>query len=339
MAISIFSTRSMIQMLDMMPAANTFLRDTFFRTRTPSEDEFVDIDIRKGKRRVATFVSDAIGSKTVERTGFKVETYKPVLVGNDMITTAADILKRSPNEHIYGAKSPNVRAAEIMARDLVELDNMITRNEEVQCAQALFTGQVQMIGEGVNQTLTFDGFEEVTVDSADEWDQSTSDPEQLLRTMKRKVTQESGHNADIAIFGANALDKFLNNAKMQKKLDLMDMRLASIEPRPLPNGVTYVGRLSSVSLDIYTYDEWYLDSNGTEQPIVPEDKILVGASTAYRSILYGLVVDVEEGSFALPRVPKSWTERKPSARIIQLQSRPLAVPHDIAAHCVATVLT
>lgn len=58
----------------------------------------------------------------------------------------------------------------------------------------------------------------------------------------------------------------------------MDVRaydLAVIKPRELPNGLTYIGTIHKLGLDIYQYNEWYLDNwtnpdAPTQKPLVPD---------------------------------------------------------------------
>lgn len=340
MSINMFDTRTMIELLEQMKPARTFLKETFFRNVRTFDTEYVDIDIVKGKRRMAPFVSPIIGGKTVERQGYSTNTYKPVLVAPDMITTAQDLLKRAAGENIYGAGSPDERAAEQLGRDMAELDNLITRREEWMCAQALFTGQIQMIGEGVNESVNFGlaASHNITLTSGDLWTADTSDPLGDLRTWRRLIIQDSGVSPDIVVMGSDAIDAFLNNAKVLSALDNRRVDLGQIVPSALPNGVTYYGYIREAGVDIYGYDEWYLDDAGVEQPMVPTQKVLMGSTRARTEMLYGAIVDVDEGTFALPRVPKSWTVPKPSARFVQLRSRPLPVPVQIDAFVVADVV-
>ena len=72
------------------------------------------------------------------------------------------------------------------------------------------------------------------------------------------------------------------------------------------------------------YDEWYLDDNGDEQPMMPVDKILLGSTRTRNARLYGAIQDLDAGAdFAVSRYPKSWTEKDPSMRFVMLQSAPL----------------
>ena len=61
MAIDIFEVRSMLRQIEQMKAAQSFLRDMFFPEVNVSTTPKVDIDIVKGKRRVAPYVSDNPG--------------------------------------------------------------------------------------------------------------------------------------------------------------------------------------------------------------------------------------------------------------------------------------
>ena len=61
--------------------------------------------------------------------------------------------------------------------------------------------------------------------------------------------------------------------EVQKLLDVERYDLAVIKPRELPNGVTYIGTIQGEGMDIYSYNEWFLD-NWTNKD-KPENKPLV----------------------------------------------------------------
>ena len=346
MAISMFETRTMLQMLEEAKPANTFLKSLFFSNEVAHDTEHVDIDIWAGKRRLAPFVAPRIGSKTVERTGFKTETYKPPQVAPDMITTAEDLLKRSPGENIYNAKSPNARAAELLTKDMLEMENMITRREEQMCAQALFNGEINVVGEGVNETIQYWSQLDpslrpfVALGSGARWNESGGDIQGNLRTWRRGVVQKSGVAPTQAILGSAAADTLFKNELLLKQLDNRRIDSGEISPEFLPDGVIYHGFLRGANIDLWSYDEWYIDeADGLEKPMVPEKHVLLGSQRARTSMLYGCVVDPVEGSFALPRVPVSWVQRKPvSGRVLAVKSRPLPAIHQIYGFYVAQVL-
>ncbi len=328
----LFTTRMMIQMLEQSLPAQTFFRDTFFSNRVYSVNEKVDIDIRKGTRRVAPYVRRKIGHSVVERQGFTMQTVQPELIAPMMITTAEDILKRSPGENIYGAKDPNVRAIEIFAKDLRDLDDMITRAEELQCAQALYLGKVLM------PIMDDDGkvINVVEVDYSDYWhfdsvnweDITTSNPSADFRRWRRTITQNSGLNANIAVIGANALEWMYLSENWREEQKFIQTNFGNYTPKNSVPGATFVGYSPSLGLEMFSVDEWVLDiTTGKEIPLADPNKILVGSTDAYTSLIYGLIADLSIGSFAAARVPKSFIRDEPSARFLKLSSAPIAVPH------------
>lgn len=350
---NIFDTRTMLQALKVAKPANSFLRDRYFGNVYTFDTELIDIDIVNGKRRVAPFVHPKIGGKTVERDGYTTNSYKAPEVSPDMVTTAEDILKRAPGQPIYGGMDPNTRAAQQLGEDLAELDNMITRREELMCAEALFTGQINIKGEGYDEVLRY-----WPTNPADQpykalagnavWGGTEAKPLADLRDARRAIIQSSGVTPRDAIMGTDALEAFLDSLEKEKvALDYRRVDMGIIDPDHLPNGVTYWGYLKDSALDIYTYDEWYLDDDGeTEKPMVPSDLVLVGSPNVRTTMAYGLVT-LMRGSddnaapefYAERRVPDSWTQRKnPAGRIVQIKSRPLPIINQIDGFMVLKVL-
>lgn len=338
-AYDFFDTRVMIRMLEQMYTPRTFFRDTFFSNRVCVTSEYVDIDIRKAKRRIAPFVARKIGHTIVERMGYTTESIKPELIAPMMVTTAEDVIKRSAGETIYGAKSPNARMGEILGRDMREMNDMITRSEEWMCSQVLYNGKIIMKVEG-------DGTREI--DFSDEWhfektnweDVKNSNPNRDFRNWKREISKWSGLNPDVAIVGVNALEWLYLSENWREEQKFFQTNFANYEPKLMQDGLTFVGYIPSIGLELYTYDEWSIDpTDDQEKPLADPNKILIGSTQAYTSLIYGMIYDVAIGSFALPRVPKSFVRDEPSARFLKLSSAPVAVPHQIDAFLTVTACT
>lgn len=338
MAIDLFETRTMLEAVRQMMPVRTFLKDTFFTNERTFDTEYVDVDIVKGKRRMAPFVSPKIAGKVVERQGYRTNTYKAPMINPKIPTTAEQLQKRLAGEALYSGMSPDERAAEQLGRDLAELDEMITRREEWMCAQALFEGKIEIKGEGVDEVIDFGLTNKEALSGNALWNQSTADPLADLKRWRRAIIKASGINPDIVVMGSDVIDAFLAHQKVQQLLDLRLVDTGQINPQTLPNGTTYIGRIAELGVNIYTYDEWYLDDDGTEKPMVPEKTLMMGSTSARFDLLYGAYIDMELGTFDLPRIPRSWVEKDPSVRWVQLISRPLPVPQYIDSLYVATVL-
>lgn len=347
--VSIYEPRTMGRVVTKMPPVNTFLRSTFFTNEETFPTESVDVDFVKGSRKVAPFVHRMIGGKTVKNTGYQTKTYTPPLLSPDKITSIDDILKRQAGENMYSGHTPAQRAVLKMQKDFVELRDMITRREELMCAQSIFTGTIPVIGEGINEIIDFQFTNKETITTATKkWSNAASDPIADLKRWHRKVQKTGFKNCDVCIMSVDVADTFINHEKVQKLLDTKNYNLAIIQPKQLPNGVTYVGTIHELGLDIYTYNEWYLDDwtdeeNPKEKPMVPEGNLALLSSNANYSMYYGAITLVNEQTKEFTTVegkyvPDTWIARKPPRRFLQLSSAPLSVPHDVDSWFVAQVI-
>ncbi|MBU5438296.1 major capsid protein [Tissierella sp. MSJ-40] len=347
--ISIFDPRTMGKVVYRMPAVHTFFRTTFFKNVQTFSTKSVDVDFKKGNRALAPFVHRKIGGKTIPNSGYQTKTYTPPLVAPNKITTVDDLLNRLPGESIYSGKSPAERAIEKLAQDFIELNEMIIRREEWMAAQAIFTGTIPIVGDGINEVIDFSFTNTETITTAGKkWTADTSDPIADLKKWRKQVQKNGFVNCNVCVMADDVAAAFINNAKVQKLLDTKGYDLAVIKPRELPNGVTYIGTLHAEGLDIYTYNEWFLDDwtnpEAPEQkPLVPEGTVTLLSTNASYSMYYGAVTLLDENTKNFvtvegAKVPDSWIERNPSRRFLQLNSNPLPVPHEVDSWFVAKVL-
>lgn len=348
--IELYETRTMLGMLEDRKPVRTFILDTFFnRPEVTFNTEAVDIDIIKGRRRLAPFVNPKRQGKLVEKRGFISRTFKPAYVKPKMITTTDEIFKRHPGNTIYSPNSgPAILAAAEMGKNFAELDEMITRREEWMAVQGLLTGEIPVKGEGVDVVLGFhmEATHLPVLTGGDLWSApTTATPITDLKTWKRIVAKDSGISPSLAIMGLGAIDAFMKCEEVigttgggKNIFNMLRVNMGQIEPRLLPNGVTYYGTLNEIGLDIYTYEEWYIDDvDEVEYALIPSNKVLLGNPVARCEKLYGAIKDL--GATApVPRFPKTWEENDPSERIVMLQSSPLPAPLEIDAFLTATVL-
>ena len=122
----------------------------------------------------------------------------------------------------------------------------------------------------------FDFTNKETIVSAEKkWNADTSDPLGDLERWREAVQKEGFVNCNICIMAKDVANAFVNNAKVKSVLDVRAYDLAVIKPRELPNGLTYIGTIHKLGLDIYQYNEWYLDNwtnpnAPTQKPLVPD---------------------------------------------------------------------
>lgn len=344
--VSIYEPRTMGRIVTKLPPVRTFFRSTFFRNEETFVTKNVDVDFVKGTRKVAPFVSRLIGGKIVANTGYETKTYTPPLVAPEKVTTVDDLLQRAPGENMYSGRTPAERAVVKMAQDFTELRDQITRREELMCCQSIFTGTIPIIGDGVNEVIDFSFTNKETITTATKkWTNAASDPIEDLKRWHETVQKTGFINCDMCVMGSDVAKAFVNHEKVMKLLDVKNYALAVIQPKQLPNGVTYLGTIHEIGLDIYKYNEWYLDdwtdpTTPEEKPLVPVDTLALLSSTANYSMYYGAITLIDEatGNFRTVEgkyVADTWAKRKPARRFLNLSSAPLCVPHDVDSWFVA----
>ncbi len=346
----IFEPRTMQKLIRRMPPTHTFLKSTFFKKTVTFTTEKVDVDFKKGNRALAPFVHRRIGGKTVPNTGYSTKTYTPPYIAPDTITTVDDLLKRIAGESIYNGFTPAERAVKKMSEDFAKLDEMITRREEWMCAKAIFEGEIPVVGEALNETIDFNFTNRETLTGTKKWNAKDANRLADLKRWRKTVQKNGFVNCNICIMSDDVADVFINSEEVKSLLDIKAYDLAVIKPKELPDGVTYIGTLRGYGLDIYSYNEWFLDDwtdpeKPTEKPLVPEGTVALLSTKADYSMYYGAVTLIKgegsKGTFATyeaPRVADTWCERKPARRFLQLNSCPLPVPHEVDSWFVAKVL-
>lgn len=345
--VNIYTPRYLAEVVRQAPPVHTFFRDTFFTNVKKSTTERVDIDLVKGDRRMAAFVHPRVGGKVLKASGYKTESYKPPLVNPCDITTADRYMTRMPGEDLYSGETPAQRSAQQLMEEYSRLNDATTRREEWMAVQAIVTGQVPVVGEGVNEIIDFGFTNKETLNGTAQWGKSTAKISDNLEDWADKVLTNGFANVDMAIMGKTALRNFLADEKISKMLDNRRVEMGLIHPRDLPNGVKYVGHLNSPNIDIYTYAEVYLDdwtdpAAPKTLPLVPENKVVLIASHPDYMMAYGACTYIEDSTqqwvtAQTDRLLRSFVKHQPDRRMLELQARPLPIPDKVDSWFVATV--
>jgi hypothetical protein len=225
---------------------------------------------------------------------------------------------------------------------MTDCDESITRREEWLCAQCLLKGKIELIGDGGGRFDIIYDTDPRNPNTPVPWSQtSLSNPIQDLAQAQAHVRRRSGLNANIAIMSPNAANYFLQNLNVQAIMNLRNMQIGTVEPSVQSEHVDFICRLTFPSIEIYTYDEFYLDWRilppGTDYQEVdaaymPSGQVLLGPSASPGFMIYGGIVQYEMpiGSqavtYAQPRVPLLFTDLDSQLRKFRFTSRPLPQP-------------
>lgn len=350
MAIDLFTPEIMDGVIRAMPPVHTFFKDTFFNVAKPEYAEKVRVEFVKGSRKIAPFVNLKDKAKVVKKLGYVSDDFETPVVRVKDVTDIEDMLKRLPGELLQNSGiTPLDRGIQLMADQLASFEDMITRREEWMCVSAMMDGVIHVVGEGVNYDIDF-GFTNKST-AAVLWDakDATPTPHTDLQTAALACKKNGYRTPNICIMERSAWNAFLEATKKdeyyKQHKEILDV--ITVRPERRDDAVTFMGRLRDPDLDIYVYDEWYVDDwtdpeNPTEKSLMPKGKILLASTNARYSLYYGLQVftDPQTQNFRQvigTRAADSWIQKDPDARFLTLNSRPLPVPHEVDSWYVMTV--
>lgn len=347
--VNLYQTQTLLKAIQSMPKAHTFLIDTFFPGIETFLTEEVLLDIKKGKRKMAPFVAPRVGGVTISREGYKTEKIKAPRLAPQRAMTLDDVSARLIGEGIVSNMTPQQRQVRLLATDLEELQDSITRREEWLAAQVLFEGKAVLQGYAdqtgdvtIEQVIDFEFTQTETLSGTDLWDDPTSDPYNDLSTWRKQIIKECGTAPTIAILGEKGYQSLMNHEKFMEKFNKINANFGNIEPSVKNEAVTFVGKIPGLGLELYTYDDWYLAEDGEEYPFVPANKVLLGVARK-GGFAYGAISQIESKTqgfvtYEGKRVPKQWADTTNEQVMLRLSSRPVPKPFDVNSWLVATVV-
>ena len=340
--VNIYTPRYLAEVVRLAPPVFTFFRDTFFTNVRTFPTKAIDFDLVKGDRRMAAFVHPRKGGKVLASAGYETLSYKPPLINPYDVTTADQLMNRLPGEEMYSGMTPAQRAAQQQIADYARLNDGVTRREEWMCVQAIMTGQIPIVGDGVNEVIDFGFTNKKKLTGTAVWGGKEAAIADNLRQWKHDVAVNGFANVDMCVMGWKALELFLKDADIRSRLDNRNYGYGVINVQQLPNGLTYYGHLNLPGVDVYGYDEVYLDdATGETKPLIPDNMVLMIPSNANFMRAYGLCNYLDDGgnwhSFEGDRLLRTYVEHRPDRRFIELQSHPLLIPDKVDSWLVAEV--
>ncbi len=345
--VNIYTPRNLAEVVRQAPPVHTYFLDTFFTNIKTFHTERVDFDLVKGDRRMAAFVHPRAGGQVLRETGYETKSYKPPLINPYDLTTADRLMARLPGEDMYSGKKPAERAAAKLMDEYNRLNDATTRREEWMAAQAIITGEIPIVGIGVNELVDFQFTNKIVLTGTARWGQADAKPLDNLGDWTDHVLVNGFANVDRAIFGKQAIRLFLSDPEVQKRMDNRRMNIGEIAPRDLPNGVRYYGHLTDPNMDLYGYGEVFLDDwtdpdHPETKPLVPDNAVILAPSNPGFLRLYGACTYIDDATGAwvtaeTARLLRSYIKHGPDRRFLELMAHPLPVPDKVDSWLGATV--
>lgn len=330
-------TRTLLMALEQTYPPSTLLRDVFFPNPVTFVTEEVDIDYKKGNRKMAPFVSAGGSGVNVARIGHATKSYKPPKMMPKRPITVENLNKRGFGEELYSTRTPAQREAELRAQDMAELIDMNTRRIEWMCAQLMTLGTFTVKGysdDGVTyteDTVTLDWTQKDTLVGGDTWDNAGADAYGDMKFMSQTVSQNSGRIPTIAMCSYSTAEYLLKNTAIKDYLlrPKENLSLMTIAPRIVSPEVVRFGIIESLNLEIYAYNGMYLDDDGAVKQYIPNDYFIMGIPGRGKQ-LFGAITQMDSDevyrTYQGINVPKVWAEVGNDARQIRMASACVPIP-------------
>jgi len=324
-----------------LPPTGTFFKDTFFTTVKTEPTINITVDFYKGARRIAPFVSVRNPATPVEKIGYQTNVFQTPLIKIKDVTNADQLDVRLPGETVYSGGTPAERAEYLVADQLRSFNDMIARREEWMCAQAMLTGKIPVKGEGVDYDIDFNFTHMGT--AATSWGAADSNPTEDLKNWQLACLKEGFRNPDVCIMEQKAYNAFKTSNFKDNQWNQFHWSNFNYTPTIINPNVQFMGILDDPHLEIYVYNEWYIDEAGKEQQVIPDGTVIIAYTGAQFSMYYGVLTLTDLLthtllSYVAPRAARSWVQNDPDQRFLELQSRPLPVPHEVDTWFVGKVL-
>ncbi|PWG61768.1 major capsid protein [Sediminicurvatus halobius] len=338
---NVYDTAFLQALVESLKRPTAFLLNTFFPLVAQSQAEEIKFDVEDGRRRIAPFVHPYVQGKLVESLGYQTKTFRPAYVKDKRVIDPDKPLRRMAGEQIGGTMMAGNREQLILASELQDQVDMLTRRLEVMASEALRQGQVTVEGDGYDTVVVNfgrDGNLAIDLAPGDQWGEAGVEPVDDLEEWAELVQKTEGAVVTDIVMEPDAFKQFRSNQKARDLLDNRNMMTGQIQPIASPGNS---GQLKGIigNWRIWTYQDWYIDSAGVEQPMMPTGTVLLaGTPQVLGTRHFGAIRDAELGYQALEFAPKSWIQPDPAVRYLMLQSAPLVVPYRPNATFRATVL-
>ncbi|MEG1884832.1 MAG: major capsid protein [Alistipes sp.] len=330
------------------------------------ETEEVEIDIQRVGEDVAIVVQDiTTGYRLNSDDLYTNKGFKPPIFKEAFALNAFDLLKREAGQNPFASAGFRQNLIARIARNGVKVVNKILRAVELQAAQVMQTGKVDLKNESGAILYTIDYKPKAThfPTVATIWSNAGAKPMSDINAVAEVIRTDGLTDPDMLIFGVNAWMNFSNNADVQKTLDLRRMEGNSIVAmQRLGNGGIYRGtvEIGNYKYDCYTYAGRYKDpQTGSSVQYMDPGKVVVMSSGARLDLTFGAIPNIGEAmgtsqrAQLLPELPgrissgaagfdvftTAWTTNDGEQMFGGFGARPLAIPTAIDSFgCLTTGL-
>jgi hypothetical protein len=330
----------------MKPPENYWLNN-FYTTEVQFTTEEIDLSKITDIRKLAPFVVPTLQGTPIYSAAERLATFAPAYIKAKDPVSATRMIRRAAGYGELGrgrtVLTPKQRYDTIVADVIRQHRNAVERRWEWMASKGILDAAITLKDDRYPERIVNFGrasSNTVVLTGGARWGQTGVDILDSLQGFLNIVRNAKfGGPANRLTIGANVwsvmrkdqgIREFLNTQyKLGANINLKLGLLQGLQ-------VEYVGNIETI--EVYVYSDYYQDPDGTVQPYMsPNDIVLTGPSVSGVRA-FGAIQDIDAQLQALPVFMKLWNEKDPSATLILTQSAPMMVPINPNATLKATVV-
>lgn len=316
-----------------MKSPNSFIKNYVFGRNVLVPALNIELSFLRRGRKIAPFVERNGAGIMTEGRDESFAIVRPPHIRVKRPMTPSELLnKRRPGSVIFaGADGIGQAMREYMASELEMLMDDVTNSEEYLAALALRGSISYTSQDEAAFTVSFprSAANDIVLTGTDVWDNAASNPAADMLSAAQIINDAVSLNVTDVILGADAADAFLENAKVQAKLDPLRLRTGTVDltQQFQESGAMFLGEFVH-GIRIWRYAR-QVEVNGVSVDLIrPKFAEFIARTPAAQFVTYyGAIEDMKAiGAGKVlqsQRFSKSWEEEDPSARMILVESNPL----------------
>jgi len=324
--------------------------------------EEIELDIEREDEEIAIVVTDlSTGYRANVADMFTNKRMKPPIYKEKSPINAFDLIKREAGQNPF--QDPNFQANAIgrAFKNFRLLEKKIRRAIELQAAQVLQTGTLTLRDSNGTALYTIDFQPKAThfPTSGTTWGQTGDDKLGDLQSLSNVLRADGKSSSDLLLFGEKAFESFIDDGKVQARLDSRNFSVGQVAPEMRGNGGTFQGFIwiGNYRFQMWTYDGRYKDpQTGNSTRFLDTGKVCMLSSQSSRlDLTFGSIPRIAPPeSRALPFLPprmsgsaqgmdlttNAWLTEDGEQLFVSAGTRPLTIPTAIdTIGCLDTGLT
>jgi len=330
----------------------------------------VEIDVIRNGQEIAIPVPNMdAGPRNMSADDFVNKAFTPTVFNYNLNMSAANLRTREPGVDPYTDPVWATAATRRVFRLLRKAETMFRDGIELMCSQVMTTGQIALVDDGNNSIFALNyepkdatgtlASGDLIVTVGTEWatDGSAGEPLSDCGTLFGNVAA-CGYDVTDMCLGGTALERFLENPKVQTQMNLLRANFGDITPQGQApgGGMARVGRMIIGGYDVrlWSYNATYKHPyTGSVTRYLPANKIVAWDANAPRDLTWGEIplLPAPPGQQQLSFVPSrmsygdrgmdfqvtAYVTQDRKNLVVNIGCRPLAIPTAIDSIACMTV--